>query len=42
MRVKMKNCWPTTSNNWELNSSNERLTIQQNFSTDGMEYLDDL
>lgn len=42
MRVKMKNCWPTTSNNWELSSASERLTIQQNFSTDGMEYLDDL
>lgn len=42
MRVKLKNCWPTTSNNWELSSANERLTIQQNFSTDSMEYLDDL
>lgn len=41
MTAKMKGCWPTQSNAWDLVSNgSERLTVQQNFATDGMEYLE--
>ena len=34
----MLNCWPTGRGNWDLNySSDDRLTVQQNFSVDGQE-----
>ncbi len=40
MRVRLKNCWPTQSGNWSLqNGGGQRLTVQQNFATDGVEYL---
>jgi hypothetical protein len=33
--VTMLNCWPTGRGNWDLNyTSDDRLTIQQNFSCD--------
>lgn len=38
--VRLKGCWPTQSNAWDLTSNgNGRLTIQQNFAVDGMEYM---
>lgn len=39
MRARLKGCWPTQSSNWDLRyDGNGRITVQQNFSTDGVEY----
>jgi len=39
LSVVLKNCWPTQTNNWDLSYTEDgRLTVQQNFALDGMEY----
>jgi hypothetical protein len=40
LTVRLLDCWPTQGNAWELvPNGGDRLTVQQNFATDGMEYF---